>query len=244
MKSSNPILKDSMLEQTYALTERPMSVSGTMNKLMILAFVMLVGAAAVFYQFSLNHYDFVNMIMTTGIIVGLVCVIAIAFKTDLTKYLAPVYAFSQGAVLSGISCFFEKMYPGIVVQAISMTFIVVFAMALLFKLGIIKATAKFKAVLFVATFAIFIFYLISFVMLFFGALPNYFTSYSTASFVVNILIAIVAALNLIIDFDFIEKGVQAPLPASYEWYGAYGLLVTILWLYIEILRLLARARNR
>lgn len=244
MKSSNPILKDSMLEQTYALTERPMSVSGTMNKLMILAFVMLVGAAAVFYQFSLNHYDFVNMIMTTGIIVGLVCVIAIAFKTDLTKYLAPVYAFSQGAVLSGISCFFEKMYPGIVVQAISMTFIVVFAMALLFKLGIIKATAKFKAVLFVATFAIFIFYLISFVMSFFGALPNYFTSYSTASFVVNILIAIVAALNLIIDFDFIEKGVQAPLPASYEWYGAYGLLVTILWLYIEILRLLARARNR
>ena len=244
MKSSNPILSDNVLEQTYALTERPMSISGTMNKLLILSLIMIIGAAAVFYQFSLQHYDFVNMIMTAGIIVGFICAIIIAFKTDLTKYLAPVYAFSQGAVLSGISCFFEKVYPGIVIQAISMTLIAVFSMAMLFKIGAIKATEKFKAVIFIATLAIMIFYIVSFIMSFFGVLPPYFYSSSILSIVVNVVIAVIAALNLIIDFDFIERGVQTPLPSSFEWYGAFGLLVTILWLYIEILRLLSKLRDR
>lgn len=244
MKSSNPILNNSVLEKTYDLTAKPMTVAGTMNKLLILAAIMLVGAAAVLYQFSLNHYDFISMIMIAGIIVGFVCAIVIAFKNDLTPYIAPVYAFSQGAVLSGISCFMEKELPGIVIEAVSMTFIVVFAMAILFRLGLIKATAKFKAVIFVATASIFLFYLISFVMALFGMHVAYFSSTSNISIAVNVAIAIIAALNLIIDFDFIEKGVQTPLPSIYEWYGAFGLLVTILWLYIEILRLLSKLKRR
>ncbi len=244
MKSSNPILNDNVLENTYALTDKPMTVAGTMNKLLVLALIMIVGAAAVFYQFSLSHFDFVNMIMIAGVVVGFVTALIICFKNSLTPYLAPVYAFSQGAVLSGISCFFEKSFPGIVIQAISMTFIVVFSMALIYRLGLIKATEKFKSIILVATLAVFIFYLISFVLSFFSVNIGYFTQNNTVTIAINVVIAIIAALNLIIDFDFIDKGVQTPLPSLYEWYGAFGLLVTILWLYIEILRLLSRLRDR
>lgn len=244
MKSSNPMFRDSILEQTYALTERPMTIGGTMNKLMILALIMICAAAAVYYQFSLKHFDFVNMLMIAGIIVGFVSVIVIAFKQNWTPYIAPVYAFSQGAVLSGISCFFEAALPGIVIQAISLTFLVVFVMALLFKAGVIKATERFKSVLLIATGTIFVFYLISFIMMLFHVNLPYFYSNSPLAIGVNVIIAVIAALNLIIDFDFIEKGVQAPLPSVYEWYGAFGLLVTIVWLYIEILRLLSRLRDR
>ncbi len=244
MRSSNPILRDSIYEGTYALTESPMTVAGTMNKLLILTVVMLIAAAAVYYQFSLNHYDFVNLMIKGGAIVGLITAIIIAFKTKTAPYLAPVYAFAQGAAISGISCFFESALPGIVIQAMSLTFIVVLAMALLFRTGLVRATEKFKAVIFTATLAIAIFYIISLVLMLFNVNVPYFTSNSPVAIGVNVVIAIIAALNLVIDFDFIEKGSRAPLPSVYEWYGAFGLLVTILWLYVEILRLLSRLRNK
>lgn len=244
MKSSNPILRDSILEEGYSITERMMTVTGTLNKLLILTVIMLVGALAVFYQFYLQHYDFVNSIMIAGCIVGLVTAVIIAFNKKLTPYLAPIYAFSQGAVISGISCFFEAAMPGIVMQAASITLIVLFSLAFLYKTGAIKATEKFKSVIFAATFAIFIFYIISFILFLFHVNVPYFTSTSIISIVINAAIAVIAALNLIIDFDFIERGVRTPLPAVFEWYGAFGLLVTILWLYVEILRLLSRLRNR
>lgn len=244
MKSSNPILNDNVLEQAYEAVGAPMTIAGTMNKLMILSLIMIIGAAAVFYQFSLNHFDFVQTIMGVSVVVGFVIAIVLAFKRDLTPILSPVYAFSQGAVLSGISCFFEKDMPGIVSQAISLTLITVFTMGFLFKTGIIKATEKFKSTIILATVSIFIFYIISILLMWFGVNVSYFTSTSNIAFVVNIAIAVIAALNLILDFDFIEKGVNAPLPSVYEWYGAFGLLVTILWIYIEILRLLMRANRR
>ncbi len=247
MKSSNPILNDRVLEQSYAVTEMPMTVTGTMNKLLLLSLIMIISAAAVFYQFTLQRYDFVNIIMIASIAVGFICAIVIAFKPDLTKYLSPVYAFSQGAVLSGISCFLESEFHGIVIQAISLTLMVVLVMAVLFRAGIIRATEKFRAVIFVATLSIFLFYLVSFIISFFGVNIPYFSLEYTnnISLVINIAIAVIAALNLIIDFDFIDRGVKTPLPSSFEWYGAFGLLVTIVWLYIEILRLLARInRNR
>lgn len=244
MRSSNPMFRDGIYEKAYALTEKPMTVTGTMNKLLILSLVMIAAAAAVYYQFSLGRIDFVNMLMIIGAVVGFISVLVVAFKPDTTPFLAPIYAFSQGAVISGISCFFEKMYDGIVMQAISLTFIVVFTMALLYRAGLIKATEKFKSIIFTATLSIFIFYLVSFVLFFFHVPVAYFTSTSPVAIGLNVIIAIIAALNLIIDFDFIERGVRTPLPSVFEWYGAFGLLVTILWLYVEILRLLARLRER
>ena len=244
MKSSNPIFRDSVLENAYALTERPMTVAGTMNKLLLLSLIMIVGAAAVFYQFYMQHYDYVHILMIAGAIVGIICAFIIAFKQKTTPYLAPVYAFAQGAVISGLSCIFEASFPGIVMQAISITFLTVFSMGLLFKSGIIKATEQFRSILFTATMAVVIFYLISFVLTLFSVNVPYFTSSSPISITINVVIACIAALNLIIDFDFIEKGVRTPLPSFFEWYGAFGLLVTILWLYVEVLRLLARLRDR
>ena len=244
MKSSNPIFRDSALENVYQLSERPMTVSGTMNKLLLLSLIMMAGAGAVYYQFSLQHYDFVHMLMIIGLVVSVVLAFIIAFKQNTAPYLAPIYAFAQGSLLSGISCFFEAAAPGIVIQAISMTFIVVFAMAFLFQIGAIRADEKFKSVILIATLAIGLFYLISILLSFFHVEIPYFSSVSTTAIVINAVIAVIAALNLIIDFDFIQKGVSTALPAMYEWYGAFGLLVTILWLYLEILRLLMRLRDR
>ncbi len=244
MKSSNPIFRDNVLEKAYSLSERPMTVSGTMNKLLVLSLIMMASASAVIYQFSLQHFDFVNMLMVVGLVVSLVLSFIIVFKQNTAPYLAPIYAFAQGALLSGISCLFEAAAPGIVIQAISMTLIVVFSMAILFKIGAITATEKFKSTILIATVAIAIFYLIAIVLSFMNIGIPYFTSTSSLAIIVNVVIAIIAALNLIIDFDFIQKGVASALPSQYEWYGAFGLLVTILWLYLEILRLLMRLRDR
>lgn len=244
MKSSNPIFRDSLRMQSYSLSARPMSVAGTMNKLLLLTLLMIIGGAAVFYQFSLKHYDFVHMITFVSVAISFVIALLLMFKSDLTKYIAPVYAFFQGAFLSGISCFVEAVYPGIVMQAVSVTFVTVLSMALLFKLGLIKATDKLKSVIATASLAIFIFYLISFILMLFHINVAYFSSNSTLAIAVNIAIALVAALNLIIDFDFVENGVRLNYPSEMEWYGAFGLLVTIVWLYIEILRVLSRLRSR
>lgn len=244
MKSSNPMFRDSIYKNTYDLLEKPMTVSGTVNKLLLLTVLMFIAAAAVFYQFSMQRYDYVSILTTGGVIVGLVCAIIMAFKQNLTPYLAPIYAFSQGALLSGISCFFEAAYSGIVIQAVSITFITVFVMGVLFKTRIIEATEKFRAVVLTATFAIAIFYLISFIISFFGVNVPYFSSTSPIAIIINVVFAIVAALNLIIDFDNIDRGVKTPLPSYFEWYCAVGLLATIVWLYIEILRLLSRLRDR
>ncbi len=244
MRSSNPILRDSVLERSYAITERPMTIGGTMNKLLLLSIILMVAAAAVYYQFSLEHFDYVTILGIAGFIVSVILMLIMAFKPTTTPYLSPVYAFAQGAIISGMSCFLELQFPGIVIQAATMTMIVVFSMALLYKFRLIRATEKFRAVIGGATLAIFVFYVISFILTLCNINIPYFTSNSILSIVVNIGIAIVAALNLIIDFDFIERGVRTPLPAVMEWYGAFGLLVTIIWLYVEILRILSRIKSR
>ncbi len=244
MKSSNPIFRDSLRTQYYSLSERPMTVLGTMNKLLLLTLIMITGAAAIFYQFYLKHYDFVNIVTTVSIIASFGLAILLAFKPDLTRYIAPIYAFLQGAFLSGISCFTEALYPGIVMQAITVTFVTVLAMAFLFRTGLIKATERFRSVIITASSAIFIFYLISFVLMLFHVNVPYFSANSGLALFINILIALVAALNLIIDFDFIENGARSNYPSYMEWYGAFGLLVTIVWLYIEILRILSRTRSK
>lgn len=251
MKSSNPIFKNDAFSDTtsYSITEAPMTVSGTMSKLLMLFAILMVAAFFVYYQFALHHYDFVNILGIAGVIVGFISAIICVFKHDLTPYVAPVYAFAQGLAMSFISCYLEKEYNGIVSQAIGITLIIVFVMAVLFKAGVIKATEKLRSVIFAATVTIGVFYLIVFIMSMFGHLIPYFDPntvyyYSPIAIVINVAIALVAALNLILDFDFIEKGAQKCLPAVYEWYGAFGLLVTVIWLYIEILKLLSRLRKR
>ena len=249
MKSSNPTQRESIYENAterdFALSSRSMTIVGTANKLFLLSIIMLIGAALTFYQFHSQHTDFVSMLMTGGVIAGFIIALVLTFTPKLTPVLGPVYAFSQGLVISGVSCYMESMYKGIVMQAISLTMLTVLVMSLLFSAKIIKATEKFKSVVTAAGLTIFIFYLISFVLMaFFHIDIPYFTVNSPLNIAINAGIAIIAALYLILDFDFIQKGVEKEVPAVYEWYGAFSLLVTIVWLYIEILRLLSRLRNK
>ena len=222
MKSSNPILRDNVFENTYALTEQPMTVSGTINKLLLLSLVMFIGAGAVFYQFSLHHYDFVNTLTWAGLITGFILALVISFVQKTAPYLSFLYAFAEGMCLSGISCFLNARFPGIVTQAVTITFLTVFVMAFLYKFGIIKATKRFISTIISATAAIAVFYLIAWILMLFHISIPYFESNSYLAIGINVVIAIVAALNLIIDFDFIEKGANNMLPSLYEWYGAFS----------------------
>ena len=246
MRSSNPLQRESVYEnaRTLDLTSHSMSVLGTANKLFFLSLVMIAGALLTYYQFSLGHMDYVNMLMTGGIIAGFILAIILAFKPDATPYLSPLYALSQGAVISGASCFFEARYPGIVIQAMSLTMLTVLVMAVLFSTKLIRATEKFRSIVVAASITIFVFYLISFILMMFGINVPYFTQNTPLNIGINIVVAGIAACYLILDFDFIQKGVEKGVPAVYEWYGAFSLLVTVVWLYIEILRLLSRLRSK
>lgn len=239
MRNTNPMLNN-VYEQTYALTEKPMTISGTMNKLLLLSLIMLISVSGIYYQFSLGRYDYVQMATIGGIIIGLIVALILMFKKDLAKYLSPIYALAQGATISGFSCFIEARYPGIVIQAISMTFLVVLSMAMIFKSRIIRATQRFKTTLYVATLTVGLFYTLSFFLMLFNVNVPYFTNHNPLTIIINVIVACIAAFNLITDFDFIEQGEKRMLPSYFEWYGAFGLLVTILWLYIEILRILMR----
>ena len=244
-KSSNPMLRDSVLDEYAGVIDTPMSVSGTVSKILLLMLIFLASAGIVFYQFLLQKFDYINLLTILGLVGSAVLSIVISVKPKTAPYLSPFFAFAEGAVLSGISCFFEASFPGIVVQAVSVTFIVMFAMAILYIAGIIRATDRFKAVIYSATTAIFIFYMVGIVlMLFHINIPYFSNTYSLPFVILNIAIAAIAALNFILDFDFIENGANRMLPSYFEWYAAVSLIATLAWLYIEILRLLARFRNR
>ena|SRR5438094_7050508 len=150
----------------------------------------------------------------------------------------------EGLALGGLSSVLEMKYPGIAMQSVALTFATLAVMLVAYRSGVIKATEKFKLGVVAATGAIALYYVIGFVLSFFGVAMPFLQGNSTASIVVSGVIVVVAALNLILDFDFIETGVQGGAPKYLEWYGAFGLMVTLVWLYLEILRLLAKARSR
>lgn len=244
MDSKNPIFSDKLTGSIEGVMEAPMTVQGALNKTLILVSIMLVSGAAVWQQFALGYMDKVNFLMIVGLIVGLITAFVIIFKQNLAPLLSPVYAFAEGALLGGLSSTLEARFPGIVIQAVALTFLAVFSMALLYKAGVIRATERFRSAIITATASIMIFYLIGIVTSFFGIhLPLLYSS-SPISIGFSIVVVGIASLNLIIDFDFIEQGANRFLPKSYEWYGAFGLLVTIVWLYIEILRLLSKIKDR
>ncbi len=241
---SNPIFSERAVNANTVLTGEPMSIAGAINKTAVLFACLLLTS---FYEWSLflkGLTDKAQMLMMVGFVLSIVSFIVIMFARQTIKYMAPVYALSEGLVLGGISVAFEAMYPGIAVQAIASTFMVFFVMLGLYKVGAIRCTDKFRSIMMVAMLSIFGIYLMSFIGSFFGyQIPQIFTS-SPIGIGFSAIICVIAALNFIIDFDFIEKGSQQMLDKSMEWYGAFGLMVTFVWLYLEILRLLAKLRDR
>ena len=183
-------------------------------------------------------------IMIFGAIGGFIIALITIFKKHLAPYTVPGYALLEGLALGGLSKFFESTYPGIVQQAVVLTFGTLGALLLAYRSGLIKATENFKLGVVAATGGIAFIYLISFILGFFGIHMSAIHGNSMFSIGFSLVVVVIAALNLVMDFDFIEEGAEQGAPKYMDWYGAFGLMVTLIWLYLELLRLLAKLQSR
>lgn len=242
MRTTNPAF--SGLEGSEQVVTNPMTISGTINKTLALLAITAVSGAVVFTQAMAGFADKVSIFMIGGMILGLILALVIIFKKTTAPYLAPIYAFAEGAVLGGLSAYFEAAYPGIAVQAISLTLLALVSMLGLYKAKLIRATEKFRSVIFIATLSVGLFYLVAMIAGFFGMNFSILYSSSLIGIGFSLVVVAIAALNFILDFDLIERAAQNYMPKYMEWYCGFGLLVTLVWLYIEMLRLLAKLRNR
>ncbi|NNT71220.1 Bax inhibitor-1/YccA family protein [Flavobacterium sp. IMCC34852] len=253
MNSNNPFFKNKTFSNTSRADEvvheariidysQTMTVSGTINK-SFLMLVLLVASAAITWIMTFNGQN--PMILTIGgAIVGFVLVLIATFKPQASTYLAPGYAIFEGLFIGGISAIFEVMYPGIVIQAVSCTFVTFMVCFGLYKYGIVKVNDKFRSVVLAATLAIATYYLISWLLSMFTSFTPVHHGNSMISIGISVFVIVIAALNLFLDFDQIEKGVEQKMPKYMEWYGAMGLMITLVWLYIEFLRLLSKLSSR
>jgi uncharacterized YccA/Bax inhibitor family protein len=243
-RSNNPVLKQSAFAGQVA-TGETMTVQGTVNKTGALLLCVVVTSA---YTWGLSHSETPAAAypwMIGGAIGGLIMALITVFKQQWSPLTAPIYALLEGLFLGGISAFFERSYPGIAVRAVTLTFATLFVLLLAYKFGIVRATRGFKLGVIAATGAICLVYLANMVMsLFFHTQMSFLYSSSPLSIGISLVVVVIAALNLIIDFDMIETGVRMGAPRYMEWYGAFGLMVTLIWLYTEILRLLGKINRR
>ncbi len=240
--TSNPMIHSKAVENVI-LDSKPMTISGAVNKTMLLL-AIVVAVACFSWSICLNGYiDRASLLITISAIAGFILAIVTCFKPNVSKITAPAYAICEGVLVGAVSFMYNQAYGGIVVQAISITLLALFAMLFLYKSKAIQATDTFRKVIFISTAAIAIFYLIGFIAALFGHPMTLFNG-GTLGIVVSAVICVIAALNFVLDFDFIERGANTPLPDYFEWYGAFSLLVTVIWLYFEILRLLAQLNRR
>ena len=257
-KSGNPTLSENKFRDTiigeYVTDQNSMTVKGTLNKFGFL-FLMTLGTAFYAWREYTSGGDVWPLILL-GVFGGLGVAIVLMFKKEWSPYLSPAYALFEGLFVGGISAFYEYSkastqdaysggYSGIVLQAVGLTFAVVIAMYLLFTFKIIKVTQRFKAIVFTATAGIAIFYFVCFLLgMFHVAAPSFLFQNSPLGIGFSVFVVALASMNLILDFDMIEQGAKLGAPKYMEWYGAFGLLVTIVWLYVEILRLLSKLSKR
>ena len=221
--------------QTFSQTER-MTLDGAVNKTAILLALCFAGAFA-----GWN----VPALAMPGLIIGTILAFVTIFRSPAKAgSTAPFYAAFEGMALGGITVFAEMQYPGIGIQAIGLTFGILASLLFCYKSGIIKPTENFRLMVFSATMGITLLYLVSYIMSFFGSGIGFIHSNGLVGIGFSVFVVGIAALNLVLDFDFIEEGADKGLPKYMEWYGAFSLMVTLVWLYIEILRLLMKLRSR
>ena len=245
-RSGNPALSDATFRKEGAAIGKVMTLQGTVNKTGILLALLVICA---FYTwnifFQTGNPAAVMPLALGGAIGGLIFALITIFKKTWAGITAPIYAGLEGLFLGGISAIFEAQYPGIVIQATGLTLGTLASLLLLYKMGIIKPTENFRLMIVSATMGIGILYLISFVMNMFGSTGIGFI-HSNGLFGIgfSLFVVAIAALNLVLDFDFIEQGAEQGAPKYMEWFGAFALMVTLIWLYLEMLRLLAKLRSR
>lgn len=241
MRSSNPILDSNAFNiKGKVAYDGGMTISGTVNKsLMLLA---LVSTTALFTFINLGASTM--PIAIGGAIGGLIFALITTFKKEWSPITAPIYALLEGLFLGGISGVLNQKFEGIAIQAVMLTFGVFFCLLAAYKSGLIKATENFKLGIAAATGAIFMVYMASMILGFFNIEMPLIHSNNTFGILFSLGVVVIAALNLVLDFDFIEEAAANGSPKYMEWYAAFGLLVTLVWLYLEILKLLAKLSSR
>ena len=237
LRSGNPALRASTFKNISRADAEGMTIQGTVNKT-ALSLLLLMASAS--YTWSNPSPS----LMLLGMFGGFILAIITVYKKTWAPYTVSGYALLKGLALGGISQYFEMKYPGIVSQAIFLTFGILAALLLAYKSGLIKPTENFKLGVTAATGGIFFLYLISWIMSMFGSPIGFIHGNSTFGILFSLGVVVIASLNLVLDFDFIEEGAEKGDPKYMEWYGALGLLVTLIWLYLEILRLLAKLQSR
>jgi uncharacterized YccA/Bax inhibitor family protein len=252
MKTSNPALSANTFRDfsgrgyggAIDVTSR-MTLSGTVNKTGVLLICAFATAAWTWHLFIQSH-DFgdVSALLFLGGIGGLICAMVTIFKKEWSPVTAPMYALLEGLVLGGLSAVFDIRFPGIAIQAVGLTFGTLLVLLLAYSSGVIKVTQKFRLGVVAATGGIMLFYLFQMLLGFFGIHFLTVNGAGPIGIAFSLFVVAIAALNLVLDFDFIEQGVNYGAPKYMEWYGAFGIMVTLVWLYLEMLRLLSKMRSR
>ncbi|MBN1807597.1 MAG: Bax inhibitor-1/YccA family protein [Planctomycetes bacterium] len=260
-RTANPALSertfaDPRTRAEAAGAETLMTVAGTMNRAALLLLVLVAAAFWVWKLFAdaggmSGDLELLPLAaqavmpwMIGGLIGGLVLALVTIFGRKIAAFTAPLYAVCEGFLIGGLSAFLETRYPGIVLQAVGLTFGVFLALLFIYRTGIIKVTDKFRLGVLAATGAVALVYLVSFLMGFFGVSVPYIHGGGAIGIGFSVVVVVIASLNLVLDFDFIQRGSEMGAPKYMEWYAAFGLIVTLVWLYIEILRLLSKIRRR
>ena len=244
-RSGNPAFRSKAFTHRSSdfSTNEVMTLSGAVNKTG-LYLLLCVLSAALNWNLLYSNPSLANGLLWLGVFGGLVAAIVTIWKPTTANISAPIYAVLQGLALGAVSGMYEYLYDGIVMQALALTFGTLAALLLAYKSGLIKPTENFRLMLFAATGGVFILYLVSFIMSFFGGPIGFIHSNSLMGIGFSLVVVAIAALNLVLDFDFIEQASESGAPKYLEAYGAFSLMVTLIWLYLEILRLLAKIYSR
>ena len=250
-KTGNPTLTEKIFDKSLHETAGSfgvMSIRGTMNKFGFLLLMVMASAMFIWNIYAEGNFQTATTLMLVGAIGGFILALVIMFKPTWAAYIVPAYGILEGLFIGGISAFFNQMfaksYPNIIIHAVGLTMGVALAMFLLYNFRIITVTNKFRSIIMSATMGIGLFYLIVWILGLFGVNMGFAFDSSPLSIGISLFIVGIAALNLLLDFDAIEKAAEMGAPKYMEWYGAFGLLVTLVWLYLEILKLLSNLNSR
>jgi uncharacterized YccA/Bax inhibitor family protein len=245
LKSSNPVMRENTFGNVRALGgDEAMTLNGTVNKTGVLLICTILTASWTWNLARSGDPSAVSLPLIVGLIGGFIVAIATSFKPAWAPVTAPLYSLLEGLVLGGISAFTELRFPGIAVQAVMLTLGTLVCMLVLYRTRVIQATERFKLGVVAATGGICLIYVVSLVLGFFGIqIPKIYEA-GPIGIAFSLFVVGIAALNLILDFDLIERGAAQGAPKYMEWYGGFAIMVTLIWLYLEILRLLTKLRSR
>jgi|TARA_B100001750_G_scaffold50973_1_gene38784 uncharacterized YccA/Bax inhibitor family protein len=242
MRSANPALNSKTFSSTRNISnEQPMTIDGTVNKTALSLLLLMTSAIYTWNNLELSFIYFLPIIISTFVLL-----LITIFNKRAAPYTVPIYCLLEGGLLGGISAWADVMYPGIANQAICLTFGILAALLMLYKSKLIAVTDNFRLGIFAATFGIFIVYMLNILLssLFEISFAESLFSNDLPGILFSVFVVGIASLNLVLDFDFIEQGANQGAPKYMEWYGAFGLMITLIWLYIEILNLLMKLRSR